>query len=234
MPEKKDKFQFPVKGFYSVANKVGEADYFLDQLKQKAGVANEFGYIFSAFVSAVRSITFSLQAVMSHYPGFDMWYKPRQDKLKKSKMGRYFVKLRNHIQKVGDIPIIHSGSMVDGEINWFQEFTPLKEIKECPSGNVLVLAEDYFKLILKIISECYNDFVPYINPSTLFTLSGLEKLGWSIEDLEESLGFPRKWTDIPYDGNDKEGQRLRVLRRYGSEEIMEVYFEKYRVTSNRK
>ncbi|MDD2829255.1 MAG: hypothetical protein PHW18_06740 [Sulfuricurvum sp.] len=77
------KFQFPSKGFYIVAAKVGEADYFLKKLQEVQGNYDEFSYILSAFTSAARSITFSLQAVMSKYPNFDTWYIPHQENLKK-------------------------------------------------------------------------------------------------------------------------------------------------------
>ncbi|MCB9986164.1 MAG: hypothetical protein H6865_00800 [Rhodospirillales bacterium] len=65
------KFEFPARGFYIVADKVAEADYFLEGLKHKSfHDYNEFGYQFSAFVSAARSITYALQAVMKEYPNF--------------------------------------------------------------------------------------------------------------------------------------------------------------------
>jgi hypothetical protein len=40
-----EKFQFPSKGFYIVAKKVGEADYFLEMLKSVQGRYNEFSYV---------------------------------------------------------------------------------------------------------------------------------------------------------------------------------------------
>ena len=105
MSDQSTKFSFPSRGFYLVVDKVAETDFFLTQLKEYAQYLEEFGFYFSAFVSAARSITFSLQAVMSHYPGFQDWYLTRQEKLKQSELARFFVDLRNHIQKVGGIPI---------------------------------------------------------------------------------------------------------------------------------
>ncbi len=72
MPEQK--FEFPNRGFHIVADKFGEADYFLELMREKEEHYKEFGYALSAFASAARSITFSLQAVMSKYPEFSKWY----------------------------------------------------------------------------------------------------------------------------------------------------------------
>lgn len=66
-----DKFVFPRRGFHVVADKVAEADYFLQAMEAANGRDLAFRYLFSAFLSASRSITFALQAVMRHYPGFE-------------------------------------------------------------------------------------------------------------------------------------------------------------------
>jgi len=60
----------------------------------------------------------------------------------------------------------------------------------------------------------------------------LKYLGWTIDDLVESLGFPRDWIScVPKDGwgDSWEDEALRVLSRYGGVELMEQYFEKYRL-----
>lgn len=69
----KEKFVFPKRGIHLVSQKVGEADYFLEELKRIDPHVEEFNYVFSAFVSALRSITFTLQFVMKPYPNFDNW-----------------------------------------------------------------------------------------------------------------------------------------------------------------
>jgi len=137
----KTKFQFPSRGFHIVADKVGEADYFLDCLKHADFRTNrQFGYHFSAFVSAARSTTFALQAVMSGYPGFKEWYEPRQKKLKENPLARFFHDLRNHLLHVGSLPIMHSGFSQNRKIISFQYFVPIKEIR--------------LLLLLRLI--CYN------------------------------------------------------------------------------
>ncbi len=229
MSDRSTKFSFPSRGFYLVVDKVAETDFFLTQLKEYAQYLEEFGFYFSAFVSAARSITFSLQAVMSHYPGFQDWYLTRQEKLKQSELARFFVDLRNHIQKVGRIPIAHSGFMQDGLFSTSQVFVPIPDLKKVPEGEVVELCHKYFVEVIHIIGECYRDFDVYADPRVMFTRRGLDKLGWTIEDLGESLGFPRGWTNVDWDNNDKDEQRLKALSRYGGDELFEIFLEKYQI-----
>jgi hypothetical protein len=139
----KKKFEFPSRGFWIVAGKVGEADFFLEKLQESQGMYREFEYMLSAYVSAARSITFALQAVMSHYPDFSEWYKPHQEVLKKNDLAKYFVSLRNHLQKVGSTPLYHSGFMHNGVLEFNQSFIPIDDLKDSPKGDVIALAEQY-------------------------------------------------------------------------------------------
>lgn len=223
-----EKFEFPSRGFHIVATKVGETDYFLEKLKEVQGNYDEFSYVLSAFSSAARSITFSLQAVMSKYPNFEEWYKPHQKILKTNSLARYFVDLRNYLQKVGEVPVGHTGTMRDGKIQHVSFFMNIDSLKEAPAGEVTRLAKEYFLEILKVVESCYRDYWIYVDPRALFTTEGLSKLGWTIEDIEDCGGLPRGYTDVPYDSEDKEIQRLRLLsREFQDDEMMEQYFEKY-------
>lgn len=225
------KFQFPSRGFYYVADKVAEADYFLGRMKETSAHIAEFRFLFSAFVSAARSVTFSLQAVMSGYPGFDSWYQLRQKRLKESRLAWFFVDLRNHIQKVGGAPLFHSGHSRNGQFEWFTEFIPTPDFEEVPSGDVIGLSEAYFRLLLEILRDCYTDYWAYIDPRAMFSVEGLRILGWTVEDVEEAVGFPRGWTDIPWPEEEKLSARLHVLSRYGGDELMDAFFEKYSIGS---
>lgn len=223
-------FAFPGRGFHLVADKVAEADYFLDRMKALHQASDEFGFNFNAFVSSARSITFVLQAVMHRYPDFDKWYLPQQQRLKDSRLARFFVELRNHLQKVGGAPLFHSGfSTSQGQFEWNVEFIPITELAEVPSGNVIEISEKYFKLVLDVIRQCYRDYWAYVDPRAIFTARGLEVLNWNVEDVEEALGFPRGYTDIPWPEDEKTEERLKVLSRYGGDELVERFFEKYAI-----
>ena len=231
-----DKFEFPSKGFYLVGKKVAESDYFLTKLNASEFYGDEFNFNLSAFCSAARSITFSLQTVMSKFPNFDEWYLPHQQSLKDNEIARFFVDLRNYIQKVGDAPIGYSGTFLNNEMQHHYYFVDNDKLKNVPPGNIINLANEYFMCILKVIEHCYRDYWVYVDPRALFTQEGLEKLGWTIEDVEEAGGFPRGWTHIKnYDGDDLDDQRLKALRRdIQGDEILEAIFKKYEfpVTTN--
>lgn len=225
------KFIFPNKGIHIVASKVGEADYFLDQLKACPPTNCEFNYIFSAFVSASRSITFSLQYVMKEYPGFTEWYEIRQRQLKKSELARFFVEFRNIALKTGIIPIAPANSICEGFYHADTEFyTPSNSgIKEVPRGNVLKLSEQFLTEILIVLKECYTDFDYYIDPRVMFTERGIDKLFWTVEDVEEYLGFDRGYTDTDFDDTNLTNReiRLNLLRPHGGDETLQYFLDKY-------
>jgi hypothetical protein len=52
-----------------------------------------------------RSVTFILQNLRKAEPTFDDWYQPRVDVMKNDELCRFFVDLRNTIEKVGDVSI---------------------------------------------------------------------------------------------------------------------------------
>ena len=223
-----EKFIFPSRGFYIVAQKFGEADFFLEKMRETQFHFDDFSYNLSAFSSAARSITFSLQAVMCKYPNFDTWYAAQQSGLKSNELAKYFVNLRNHMQKVGDAPVRHAGAIRFGKLRSSAHFIDVEGLKGAPDGEVLQLSERYLIEILKVIHLCFKDYWQYIDPSAIFTERGLSLLGWSIEDIEEAFGLPRGWTDVPYNGSDKNFQRLRLLRRqFGGDDLMGEFFEKY-------
>jgi hypothetical protein len=226
-----EKFKFPNAGIHIVSYKIGEADYFLEELKRTHPWEEKFNYIFSAFVSALRSITFSLQFVMKKYPNFDDWYVSRQERLRKSKLAKAFVEFRNQAQKTGIIPIAAAGGFFEGIFYDSTKFyiPTNSEIKEVPDGNVVELSEKCLIEVLSIVAECYKDFDVYIDPRAFFTERALEKLNWTIEDVEESLDFPKGYTDAKFEDSEFTDMeiRLNLLKRYGGDETLQVYLDKY-------
>lgn len=226
-----EKFKFPNAGIHIVSYKIGEADYFLEELKKTHPLDEKFNYIFSAYVSALRSITFALQFVMRKYPDFEDWYIIRQDKLRKSKLAKAFVEFRNQAQKTGIIPIAPGGSIFEGIFyDNTQFYVPTNsEIKEVPTGNVIELSEKCLIEVLSIIAECYKDFDIYIDPRVLFTEKALKKLNWTVEDIEDFIGLPKGYTEVEF-GDAKLSNneiRLTMLSRYGGDETLQVFLDKY-------
>lgn len=229
MDPKEFDFNFPKRGFHLVVNKVAEADFFLEKLNKAHSYTPDFDFYLSAYVTASRSITFALQAVMADVPEFGSWYEIRQERLNGSELAKYFVKLRNHLQKVGEMPIERNGVFILGLNADQPTFVSTRDLKNPPTGNVLDCCRDYLRIVLSIISECYRDFWVYCDPRAFFSKKGLTQMGWSIEDLEEFLGFPRGFTDSSWEGDDKDEQRLKALARYGPDELLDEHLIKYQI-----
>src|SRR5690349_12742471 len=113
--------------------KVGESNYFLEKLFKSRDLI-EVRYLFSAYVSASRSITFCLQASLSDLDGFAQWYELHQTELKRNSLAKFFVEARNVAQKIGAIPI-SSGSYKDGAAQHYFDRTNI-EFESLPKDSV--------------------------------------------------------------------------------------------------
>ena len=76
------------RSFELVESKLVEANFFLEKLANVKGF-DAARFYFSAFVSAARTVTFALQAVMKSVEGFAEWYSKEQDSLKADPTARY-------------------------------------------------------------------------------------------------------------------------------------------------
>jgi hypothetical protein len=61
--------------------KLLEAKYFLERMKEKKSDRDAFKYNLSAFLSAARSVTFVMQNEFDKVPGFKEWYTEKQAKM---------------------------------------------------------------------------------------------------------------------------------------------------------
>ena len=198
--------------FDHVDNKLWEANFFIERMEE-----SEFNWFamrcyFSAFVSSARSVTFAMQASMKGVQGFQEWYEKIRLELRENQIARFFHNCRTDDQKIGFNNIV-GGSAVNGKsVYWFggPDFDIYQHI---PKTDVLTTCKSHMTTVCSIVDKAYCDFGFEIDPDQLFTLAGMTKLKLSLEDLEEFLGFPRGYTDIEWDGEDKNLIRLENLRR---------------------
>lgn len=205
------------RSFGIVETKLFEAEFFLTHILEDTNPIHTKYYL-SAFLTASRSITFALQASLNDVPEFDNWYSKHQEILREHEIARFCVKARNKVQKEADYCIFETGEMVDGKHIFTGVFIDDNKIV----GDVKEVCFDYFLLLLNIIFDCYQNFGSTIDPEQYYTLKNYEKLGLSIEDAEEELGFPRCWTaGIP------DEERMRLIREQAPNESASYLFEKY-------
>ncbi len=216
------------RSFDNVDFKVAEAEYFLERLSVRDCVHPEIDFLLSAYASAARSITFTLKAVLNGTAGFAEWYSVREEQLRANGLARYFLELRNVTQKTGATVVNRSRDQVQlrrilllqlsgkGR-TWFGDSG--EKMPPAPDTEVAAAAQQHFRTLLEIVYECYVDFGPLIDPQQHYTPEHFERIGKTIEDAEEELGYPRGWTslgkresaaDIPY--------RFEMLRRHAAGE----------------
>ena len=85
--------------------KLREADFFLKQLCRSNNLSFEARCFFSAFVSAARSVTLTMQASLTGVRDFDQWYEEIRIKLKTDRLAPHFVEIRNDIVHIGINPL---------------------------------------------------------------------------------------------------------------------------------
>lgn len=177
-----------------VEERLHEARYFARRLAKQSD-RDRFGYELNAFLAAARSVTFLLQKEMARVPGFADWWDGQRRLLAGDPAAAFFLKLRNFSQKEGRISLV-GGSL--GGRRWSYRFAgnaervpPVllnRDVADCCHEHVAKLA--------RMVLACTEAFPYQTCPRKALTPAGVEELQLSLEDLEETLGFPRGWTAI--------------------------------------
>jgi hypothetical protein len=83
------------------SEKLGEAKYFLEQMRLNLKDRKAFKHNLGAFLSSARSVTFVLQNEHAGNPKFEEWYEKKQTEMKNDKLLDFFIKKRNYVVKEG-------------------------------------------------------------------------------------------------------------------------------------
>jgi hypothetical protein len=188
--------------------KVQQAEFFLSKLE-------ECGYEFfsaqcyaDAFVSACRSITFSVQAVCQVVTGFESWYAEEQQRMKSDKLYAFFNNYRTASVHVGCTPVL-AGAGSRGESHYF--FMPTQDIPQVPEVEVVTACRNYFTSVVGLVFRLYIRFPTELDDRWHYTKEHFDSKGLAIEDAFESLGFPRTWATLNSSELDLPN-KWRVLR----------------------
>jgi hypothetical protein len=177
------------RSFDLVDYKIAEAEFFLQRLDLADADIFAAGCYFNAFVSAARSVTFSLQTVLSHGPGFTDWYAAHQSRLRSDTVARFFHDVRRVGQHIGTSPL-RGGSGGPGR-PWMYHFTPCDDFPVVPDIDVVSACRQYMVLLVDIVFDCYINFGELIDPHQYYTNEAFEKRGQTIEHaLAEVFGYP--------------------------------------------
>lgn len=197
------------RSFGLVDTKIQEAEYFLDRILDDGTTFFGIRCDTVAFASSARSVTFAMQASLAGLEEFNRWYAERQTELRANPLARFFHEFRRISQHVGDNVVVGgvSGS-APGRTRYL--FGAIPEIPTVPDADVASACEGYFRLLLELVYECYNEFAPLVNGQWYFTRGNFETVGKTIEDAEEELGLPRGWSAV---SGFNEDVRWRYLRK---------------------
>jgi len=84
-------------------DKLNEASYFLEQMKEKQPDRDAFKHNLSAFLSAARSVTLFMKEEFGETPGFKEWYEKKQEVMKQDGDMKFFNEKRRmtiHIEPI--------------------------------------------------------------------------------------------------------------------------------------
>ncbi len=177
------------RSFSLVDRKIAEAEFFLQKLP---GCGFDFFAVqcyVSAYIAAIRSVTFTLQAVLSSVPGFEPWYSTKQSELRSDELARFFHDFRTKNQHVGE-NAVRGGSSAPNRptLYWFR---PTDDLPEVPDCDVETACRKHFVTILELVYDCYLEFGTVIDSKQHYTAEHCATLGKSIEDVElELFGLP--------------------------------------------
>lgn len=212
------------RSFGVVDYKVQEAEYFLLQVLEARHKFDFRGVQFctSAFVSASRSVTFAMQASLKGVPDFDSWYAARQARLRNDPLSRFFHDFRTVTNHIG-VNLVGAASSGESGIRYF--FRPCPELPRVSALDVATACRTYFVSVLELVYDCYLHLAHLVNGQHYFTEDNFQKLGKTVEDAEQELGFPRGWTGLGAVGSKT--WRWKMLRSQADGCLIEELFERW-------
>jgi hypothetical protein len=156
------------RSFGIVDETVIQAEYFLNQLAREQNLVAIRANVV-AFASAYRSITYALQASLAGDPCFKEWYVSRRCQLSQSELAKYFRAFSRITHHIG-----------------------------ANSINFGFKAQYLSDLLNRKNRWFFGEHPDFPKPPSVaqwyFTVENFSKLGFTIEDAAEELGFPRGWT----------------------------------------
>ncbi len=200
------------RSFGIVDTKLEEAEYFLKKFQQCGWNLREAQFLFNAFVSSTRSVTFALQASLKGTKNSNEWYLDWQKRLKGSALARFFHNCRTDIQHVGTNFVNGVTTSPDGPILLLSDGS-FENDKNVPIKNAFIATDLYFRIVCHVVRDAYDRFGHVIDPEVFFSVEGLGLNNLTIEDLEQEAGLPRGWTRLDGEHGFTDEDRIRLVRR---------------------
>lgn len=176
-----------------VEERLLEAEYFARRLTRQRD-RDRYGYELNAFLAAARSVTFLLQKELARVPGFAGWWDGQRRLLSSDPAVAFFLKLRNFSQKEGRISLV-GGSLARGRWSYRFAGNADRVPPALLNRDIAGCCREHVGKLAKIVLACAEAFPYQTCPRNALTPAGVNALQLSLEDVEETLGFPRGWTE---------------------------------------
>jgi hypothetical protein len=169
--------------FETVDKKTAETEFFLRMMVVRTSETFSFDYFFSAFVSAARTTTLALQQ-FKRLPGFDAWYGPHRERLKREPLAKFFLDTRNDHVHGGPYPVTSSMHHLGKSQYYFDRGANAPQRSE---RDVVSMSRDFFVMLLEVVHDCYVELGVHIDPQQYFTREHFETVGRTIDDAEVEI-----------------------------------------------
>lgn len=219
--------------FGVVENKIFEAEFFLKKLQGTGCMSFDATCFFSAFVSASRSVTLSLQAAMSGVSGFDGWYEVARKSLVADKLAKYFVEVRNDVIHTGRnplnrVPLKHLREHLSRQLrasggSHVLVIPNASQDKQTTLVDAVSACKEFFGSLLALVFECYMAFRTVVDPRWYFTEENFISAGRALEDALSELGYPASWGQCAPSGSGAWG----TLRKQQPPCLLNSLFEEF-------
>jgi hypothetical protein len=142
--------------------KIENAKWFLSQLLRCVNNEGSALMFLEAFVTALRSATFTLQKVFADHPGFQQWYAKKREIMQADDELRWLLELRNVAEKEGVLLAAYGLRTIvrlhrDGSMTT-EPRKPSLKVEGLAANDVLPLLEPSLLKIAAIIDEAHQLF----------------------------------------------------------------------------
>jgi hypothetical protein len=154
-----------------------------------------------------------MQAVISEVDGFKGWYAARIESLRKDRLSEFFNAYRVASVHIGDT-VVRGGSCFTQDngkrrVQYF--FMSIPEVPMVPDEDVTSVCTAHFTTLLRVVYDAFETFPYNLDDRWYYTEDHFLKMGKSIDDAIEELGFPRDWAKAA--SGFPEAEKWRILRR---------------------
>ena len=206
--------------FDTVDQKIAETEFFLRKMASVYIDPFEFNCYLSAYLSASRTTTLSLQQFKENIPGFEEWYIPHQERLKNNRLAKFFLSVRNSHVHGGPYPV-SGGSFHQGKAHY--RFSKTRETYKYTPDDVVSACRSYLIILLEIIYDCYVKLGIYIDPQQYYTKEHFATQNRTIDDAEiEVMGWI--CTSLIDDGFDEDDRWHELRSHVGECEINHLFY----------